>query len=72
LALAGDNGSYCDTLARVYYARGDLDEALKRQTEAAAMLPRVHAVQVQLALLREKTAGKKQDVKQGAPSPKPE
>ena len=52
LNLAGENGSYCDTLARVYFAKGDSANALKYQIRAAELLPYTHSVQKQLVLLR--------------------
>ena len=47
-------GRFCDTLARVYFAKGDYAEAVKHQTRAAELLPYTHAVQKQLALFRKK------------------
>ncbi|MGA2258690.1 MAG: hypothetical protein ABSG53_28825 [Thermoguttaceae bacterium] len=57
--LVGEHGSYCDTLARVYYAKGDYANALKHQSRAAELLPFNRAVQKQLALFRKK-AGEKE------------
>jgi tetratricopeptide (TPR) repeat protein len=54
LGLYGAYGPYCDTLARVYYAKGDLANAVKQQARAAEMLPHNRAVQNQLALFRKK------------------
>ena len=39
LDLAGEHGSYCDTLARVYFAKGDYANAVKHQSRAAELLP---------------------------------
>jgi tetratricopeptide (TPR) repeat protein len=58
LELAGEQGAYCDTLARVYFARGDYASALRHQSRAAELLPDNHAVQKQLLLFRKK-AGEK-------------
>jgi len=58
LELVGEYGAYCDTLARVYAAKGDYANALQHQIRAAELLPFNHAVQKQLALFREK-AGEK-------------
>ncbi len=61
LELAGENnGSYRDTLARVYYAKGDLDEALKQQTAAVASLPHNRAIVKSLETYRAKVAERKQ------------
>jgi tetratricopeptide (TPR) repeat protein len=58
LELVGEHGAYCDTLARVYYAKGDYANAVKHQARAAELLPYTRAVQVQLVLFRKK-AGEK-------------
>jgi tetratricopeptide (TPR) repeat protein len=58
LEAVGDNGAYRDTLARVYYAKGDYASALKHQSRAAKLLPYNHAVQKQLVLFQKK-AGEK-------------
>ena len=54
LELVGEHGAYCDTLARVYFAKGDYANALKHQTRAAELLPYNRAVQKQLVLFRKK------------------
>jgi len=59
--VGGEYGAYCDTLARVYSAKGDYSNAVKHQTRAAELLPFNHAVQKQLSMFREKASGK--DVK---------
>ena len=51
LELVGDRGSYLDTLARVYFAKGDYVNALMHQTRAAELSPHVRAVQKQLDLV---------------------
>ena len=44
LMLQRDSGGYYDTLARCYYAKGDMKNALKAQTKAAQLEP--HSVQI--------------------------
>jgi tetratricopeptide (TPR) repeat protein len=58
LELVGEQGAFCDTLARVYFAKGDYAEAVKHEIRAAELLPHTHAVQKQLVLFRKK-AGEK-------------
>jgi tetratricopeptide (TPR) repeat protein len=58
LELAGENGAYHDTLARVYFAKGEYASAVKHQARAAELLPNNRAVQKQLTLFR-KTAAEK-------------
>jgi lipopolysaccharide biosynthesis regulator YciM len=58
-----NNGSYLDTLAHVYYAKGDLDEAVKQQTAAAASLPHNRTIVKQLEVYRKKVAEKKRNSK---------
>jgi tetratricopeptide (TPR) repeat protein len=70
LEIAGENGSFRDTLARVYYAKGDLDEALKQQAAAAALLPHTRAVTKQLELLRAKAAERKRKPQSESQKPK--
>ncbi len=54
LDLVGQQGSYCDTLARVYFAKGDYANALKHQTRAAELLPDNRAVRKQFVLFQKK------------------
>jgi tetratricopeptide (TPR) repeat protein len=54
LELSGEQGEYCDTLARVYFAKGDYAGALRHQSRAAELLPGNRAVQEQLLLFRKK------------------
>jgi tetratricopeptide (TPR) repeat protein len=54
LELVGDNGAFCDTLARVYAAKGEYENAWKYQSRAAEKLPFNRAIQKQLALFRKK------------------
>ena len=58
LELVGEQGAFRDTLARVYFAKGDYADAVKHQTLAAELLPHVRAVQKQLALFRKKASEK--------------
>jgi tetratricopeptide (TPR) repeat protein len=70
LELTGNNGSYRDTLARVYLAKGDLDEALKQQAAAAAVLPHNIPVTKQLEVLRAMVEKRKQNLKKETRNPK--
>jgi tetratricopeptide (TPR) repeat protein len=54
LEIAGENGAFRDTLARVYEVKGDLDEAIKQQTAAAALSPHARTISKQLEALRAK------------------
>ncbi len=57
--LAGDErGAYVDTLARVYFAKGDYAAAVKQQTRAAELMPYNRAVQRQLESFRKKAREK--------------
>ena len=57
--LAGDEqGAYVDTLARVFFARGDYADAVKQQTRAAELMPYNRAVQRQLVSFRKKAREK--------------
>ena len=58
LELIGEQGAFCDTLARVYFAKGDYANALKYQIRAGELMPHSHAVQKQLDLFRKKAAEK--------------
>ncbi len=48
-----------DTLARVYYAKGDLENAVKYQTKAVELEPHSGLIQHQLDLFRKKLEEKK-------------
>ena len=61
LDLVGEQGAYCDTLARVYSAKGDHANALKYQSRAADLLPFNRAVQKQLAAFQKKAVGKTEE-----------
>jgi tetratricopeptide (TPR) repeat protein len=56
--MGGEYGAFRDTLARVYFAKGDFANAVKHQARAAELMPYARAVQKQLALFR-KTADEK-------------
>ncbi len=58
LELAGEQGAYCDTLARVYFAKGDYASAVSNQARAAALMPDNRAIQKQLQLFRKKAREK--------------
>ncbi len=58
LDLVGESGAFRDTLARVYFAKGDYASALKHETRAAELMPYHHDVQKALVLYR-KTASEK-------------
>ncbi len=60
LDLAGNSGAFRDTLAHVYLAKGDLQEALKQQSEAAALLPHNVPITKQLELLKTMSEKRKQ------------
>ncbi|MGI8978082.1 MAG: tetratricopeptide repeat protein [Pirellulaceae bacterium] len=59
LELRRDAGAYYDTLGRCYYAKGDLDNAIKYQTEALKLQPHSGQMKRQLALFQKAKAEKK-------------
>lgn len=59
LELRRDAGAYYDTLGRCYYAKGDLDNAIKYQTEALKLQPHSGQMKRQLALFQ-KAKGEKE------------
>ncbi|MBN2294978.1 MAG: hypothetical protein JXM70_21295 [Pirellulales bacterium] len=59
LQLNQDNGGYYDTLARCYYAKGDLESAVKTQTRAAQLEPHSGLIARQLELFKKALADKK-------------
>jgi tetratricopeptide (TPR) repeat protein len=58
LELAPNAAGYLDTLGRCYYALGDLDNAIKYQTQAVTLEPHSGAMQRQLVLFKEELAKK--------------
>ncbi len=54
----GDAGGYYDTLARVYFAKGDYKEAVINQSKAAELSPHIRAVGRQLELFKKKAKEK--------------
>lgn len=56
LELSPNSFAYTDTLARCYYARGKLKEAIKYQKTALAQNPHSGLLQAQLKLFQEKLA----------------
>jgi tetratricopeptide (TPR) repeat protein len=62
LELRPETGGYYDTLARVYFARGDLEAAVKNQTRASELDPYSGQIRGQLSFFRaalEEKKGKK-------------
>lgn len=71
LALDPNNGGYYDTLARVHYARGEFDDAVKHQKKAIELLPHSQLLQRQLELfVRAQQAGESKKEKGKALSPR--
>ena len=54
IQLSPTSGGLYDTLAHVYYARGDYENAVKTQTKAAQMEPHTKAITRQLEVFRKK------------------
>lgn len=54
LELEPDTGGYYDTLAHVYFAKGDYENAVKSQTRAAELEPHSGVIRKKLELFREK------------------
>jgi tetratricopeptide (TPR) repeat protein len=59
LELEPNNGGYYDTLARVYYARGDHASAVEYQAKAAELNPHSRQIARQLKLFQEALAAAK-------------
>jgi tetratricopeptide (TPR) repeat protein len=59
VASNANDGGLIDTLARVHFARGDLEGAVKLQTKAAELEPHSGLIQRQLELFRKKLEEKK-------------
>jgi tetratricopeptide (TPR) repeat protein len=55
-----DAGAYYDTLGRCYFAKGDLDNAIKFQTQALKLDPHSGQMKRQLALFQKTKADKGQ------------
>lgn len=58
LELAPEEPSYLDTLARCYYAAGDLENAVKTQRRAVELAPHFEVMQRQLAQFEKEFAAK--------------
>lgn len=56
LELRPGEAGYLDTLARCYYAKGDLANAVKHQAQAAELEPHTRQIQKQLELFRRELA----------------
>jgi tetratricopeptide (TPR) repeat protein len=54
IQLSPTSGGFHDTLAHVYYARGDYENAVKTQTKAAQMEPHTKMIARQLEVFRKK------------------
>jgi Flp pilus assembly protein TadD len=54
IQLSPGSGGYHDTLAHVYFARGDYENAVKTQTRAAQMEPHLKIIAKQLEVFRKK------------------
>ncbi len=59
LELSPDNGAYYDTMGRVYYTKGDLENAVKYQTLAHEAEPHSGLIAKQLKLFQESLAKQK-------------
>lgn len=59
LEMTPNESGYLDTLAQVYCAKGDLQEAVKTQTKALELQPRSLALKRHLDVFREKLRGGK-------------
>jgi tetratricopeptide (TPR) repeat protein len=65
IQLSPDSGGYYDTLAHVYFARGDYEEAVKTQTKAAQLEPYTRLIAKQLEVFRRKWEETKNQKQQG-------
>jgi tetratricopeptide (TPR) repeat protein len=59
-----NEGGYYDTLAHVYYGMGDLENAVKQETQAAEFDPHSGLIQRELKLFRQKLKEKQEKEKQ--------
>ena len=57
--LLPNEGGFYDTLARVYFAKGELDNAVKQQTRAAELEPHSGLIRRQLEFFRKQREEKK-------------
>jgi len=67
IALRPDSGGYHDTLAHVYFGKGDYENAVKTQEKAAELEPHSGLLQRKLKLFREKLAEKKKQSEEEQP-----
>jgi tetratricopeptide (TPR) repeat protein len=67
LELSPDNGGFYDTLAHVYFAKGDYENAVQTQTRAAELEPHSGLILRQLKFFREKLPPRPQKEKPAAP-----
>lgn len=58
LELRPDTGGYLDTLGRCYYAKGDLENAIKFQQKAVDLEPHSHQIRRQLEMFKQELAKK--------------
>jgi len=58
LELSPNTGAYLDTLAHVYFTRGDLEDAVKHQSRAAALEPHSGLIVRELEAFRKALAAK--------------
>jgi len=56
LKLREDQAAYLDTLGRCYYAKGDLENAIKYQSRAVALAPHVDVIRRQLEFFKAEKA----------------
>jgi tetratricopeptide (TPR) repeat protein len=56
-----NQGGYCDTLAHVYFSKGDLENAVKQEAHAAELDPYSGLIQRELKLFRQKLKEKKEE-----------
>lgn len=68
LELSPDNSAYLDTLARVYFAKGDLENAVKYQTLAHENDPHSGLIAKQLKLFQDALAARKPEAEKGRPA----
>ena len=59
LEIRPDTGGYLDTLGRCYYAKGDLENAVKYQSKAVELDPHSQQIRRQLKVFQDELAKKK-------------